>query len=142
MGSRESQISTSQESFHRGQRLQFIFDFLAKDQPVHDASEAHVMVHNAFDTIERKYAVGPRNKYPMRVSSFVGMPEMRYGERLVRYDSYLKHLLFLGDNGAIEIRTNEHRIAPKLHTHPYAELPVVFAKAGADGRGVWDPITS
>jgi hypothetical protein len=71
------------------------------------------------------------------------MEPIEHGDRTILHHWYKKHMLFLGDNGAIEIRASDRRaeVDPENRL-PYDELPLVFEKKGQDGHGVWERITS
>jgi hypothetical protein len=140
MSSHEGPGDRPRETWTRAERMERIFEQLSQEQPVQDASQAYEIVRSAFQNVESQYLiVHPNRRDTMRVSSFVGMPSMNYNGRTVLYDFYARDILFLGDNGSIEIRsTKPENVNATQESHPYSELPLRFAKRGADTRGVWE----
>jgi len=83
----------------------------------------------------------------MHVNPFWQMLKETFNGTEFYYDEYTKHILLIGENGSIEIRSTEDATldpAPssKGKLHPYDDLLLMFEKAGADGRRLWEGATS
>ena len=128
------------------ERLADVLRRLSQHKPAHNASEAHTMVEETFAAVEGPVVMHPGIDTPMTVNPPHTMRGLSYGNRTVLYDEYERHILFLGDNGSIEIRLSERQdsgpVSRKKATHPFADQKIIFEKAGADGRRVWDDSTS
>ncbi len=96
------------------------------------------MLDKAFEKIEGNMP-GKR----MYVHSLSEFEERAHGGKTIFVDMYEHHVLLLGENGSIEIRlTQDEKDASEELSHPYANLKVIFEKAGADGHYLWDTPTS
>lgn len=109
-------------------RLQIFFQRLAEAPAATNADDAYELLVKIMTAVEDEMSGVPNDPsrwqtdgrlYPPmddRQSEVPGSPEIR------RYRS-LKHITYIGQNGAIEITTSKNE--------------VVFRKAGADGKHVW-----
>jgi hypothetical protein len=111
-------------------RLQAFFERLAKAPAATNADDAYELLVRIMTAVEDEMSGVPADPtrwqtdgrlYPPlddRRSEVPGHPEIR------RFRS-LKHITYIGPNGAIEVTTSKN--------------DVVFRKAGADGKDVWQP---
>lgn len=115
------------------ERLQNILELLKSAAPVASAAEAHKMVADAFKKIESGVM------HSMIVIPFKSMSTVNFGERKAYYNLYSRHVLMLGENGAIEMRTSDVPAAPAdVRPTPYGDLELAFEKPGADGKKLWE----
>jgi len=141
-------IKWIKETPKKRERFADVLRYAAQSPPARDISGAHAVMDKAFDAIESQVPDHPDTGYRMYVHPLSQMEEIEYAHKRVFVDVYEKHILFLGENGSIEVRLAESGDSypdssdDKSLAHPYANLKVIFEKAGADGRYVWDAPTS
>ncbi len=129
----------AEKSPSKRERFKQILEHLAADAPARDAQGAHAMVANAFSAVELSLS----QKHRIELMSVIAFDDGQMGTfngRKYWTQVYENDMLILGENGAIEIRSTRERIAPSDDT-PFANLPLVFQKPGADGKGVWERAT-
>ncbi len=120
------------------ERLEAFYDLIREAPPASNFSEAYNLVRRSLEEVEKA------EFDMMRVNEFSELSETSVGNRKVLIDSYFGHLLFLGDNGSIEIRRKNKDDFPDRHaTHFDAETilnksETKFSKPGADGKKIWD----
>ncbi|RJR12580.1 hypothetical protein C4585_03455 [Candidatus Parcubacteria bacterium] len=120
------------------ERLASILRLVAQESAAQNESEAWAMLKRAFEKTESFKAGERMTIYPL--SSF---EMVEYAGRKIYLSTYTRHILFIGQNGAIEIRLlGNEEVETKDLPHPYANLKVVMEKKGADGHFLWETPTS
>lgn len=125
-------------------RYSKVLERLAEEPLASNEREAYALVERVFKAVEES-EVGHliEAKYHMRVYTFERLQTVSHSGRTVWYHIYAKDMLFLGDNGSIEIRSTEQDVIdPGSDTSPFCHFPVIFEKPGVDGRTVWQASTS
>lgn len=124
------------------ERLNAIFLILKESAPATSVEEAVEMTANAFKTIEEH--VVPLESERMSVMALSKSSFSTFKGRKFYFQNYRDHMIFFGENGAIDIRLLGDM--PKL-TKPILDakpdfamenMKCVFEKRGADGNGVWN----
>ena len=134
--------SRPEAGVQKHERLARIFQQLSDAPPANNAQEAHALVDNAFAGIESAATQNPNASPQMTVGAFDRMRDFDFNGRKVVYALYAKHVLFLGDNGAIEILAPEDPPVlslEQLGAPPFTSARFIFGKPGADGRNPWEP---
>jgi hypothetical protein len=125
------------------ERLGEIFALIEEAPAVSSSQSAYDLVHESFRTIEGvsiedNESIGDK----MVVVPFVDMILIP-GLNGVRFFIYDKHVMFISENGAIDIRlidpVKKVTLALLLRnpSYPKDHMKLIFAKNGSDGKGVW-----
>jgi hypothetical protein len=131
--------------------LQAIFRVINALPAASSAEEALAQIKDAFSSVDRELLQKGKIEKSYVVSSFSSLDSVNIGGKIVYYGLHGKDVLFLGENGAIDIQPGfnstyeTHEIMrrdPLLFKNRGKSIPP-FPKAGADTLGVWDiPPTS
>jgi hypothetical protein len=123
----------------RAERFNLIFDLMTKAPRAHTAEGALEIVSNAFNQVEQRQPL--RSNQKMKVDPFRQSISLPYKGHVVYCQMYDSHLLFLGENGAINIfRKNSDTRLSLLENNlddTIKSLRVEFSKSGADGKDMW-----
>jgi hypothetical protein len=115
--------------YSKQERLSEFFRRLLNAEPAHNASEARSQLTNILNEVENEMTSIPYGPsrwesdgrlYPPMDDS---VRKVQNRKDVVRY-RHVAHNTFIGNNGSIEIQDLKGN--------------VLFQKAGADGKGVWD----
>jgi len=123
------------------ERLEAIARLIIEAAPATSAEEANKLVRNSFKAVEDPLDIDDVEK--MEAHRFELLKEMSYGDKKIYYGLYIAHVLFLGENGAIDIRIIDkkfpvsEKLLEKQSSFPRA-MKLFLEKAGADGRKVWE----
>ncbi len=137
--------STKKESIVPSQRERFeaILEKIRMAPAAENAHGAHILVTQAFQDVERPLRMRGAIKHSMVTGNFSEMKGLRINQKRVLFELHIKHILFLGENGAIDIRRNDedNRVtAETLRADPSraTDLTVTFSKPGADGHEIFE----
>ena len=126
---------TEYQSRPRADRINDIFKLITSTSPVDTQEKAFALVDESFKAIEKEEG-GER----MSIGSFDEILTYRSEGKIIHYNWYYGHILFVGENGSIEIREKEKN----FDNDAFSEDPeyinqfnVVLKKKGADGKDVW-----
>jgi hypothetical protein len=112
------------------ERLTIFFERLDEAPPASTHEVAYELLCDTLNSIEDEFNDVPFNPDNWQTDGrmYPPQPDRAYEvdghPHLTRYKSF-KHNTYIGDNGAIEVRS-------------FPEETVLFSKQGADGRGVWE----
>lgn len=139
---RESLGNTGpEETPRKSDRLKTIIAILEEAKPAATAEEANMLVRKTFAESEDASGVETSR---MNVHALDSCYRMTYKGKKIYYQIYHKHVLFIADNGAIDIRKTDGgisvvaRLIEQHPSFPEEQLDIEFEKKGADGRGVWE----
>ncbi len=123
------------------ERLEKILTLLADGPTCSSAEEAHSLIHASFETVENAHDLEGDNK--MGISDLESMPTTSYEGRTLYFEEFTRHVLFMAENGAIDIRIRDDKVNLKTilkqqQAYPKERLQSVLEKSGFDGKGVWD----
>lgn len=122
-------------------RLKTILSLVEERPAAADAEEANALMVQAFEEVENALPLDEADKMHVHdLESFYD--PISYEGRKIYYQFYRHHIIFIADNGAIDIRgINEGMNSETIEkdpSFPSRGLPLLFEKAGADGHGVWN----
>lgn len=126
----------------RQERLRMIFERLDGAPAAHTAREAHELLTNVFRGIESDHE--PEGQQRMDVLPLNEDFVLSYAGRVVHFQHYNRHILFIDEGGAIDIRFIErdkvisYKLLQRDPTYPREQMKCIFEKPGADGHRVWD----
>lgn len=135
----ESSAAARAEIPSKGVRLQKILRTVEANEPASDAYEAFELMKRSFTASEN--LVSPEDK--MEVLPFENMDSMSIANKEILYSIYNSHVMFIGRNGAIDIRAIEKGFPPtqklfeKNPQFSYQNMKCIFSKPGADGGSVF-----
>jgi len=136
-----SMVSESYDAWRQAptlrERLADILRLVAQKPAAQSASEAHQMLEDAFEKVEHRMP-----GHQMYVHALSDFTEVQTGDQKVYTDSYERHLLRIGENGALEIRLLDATDTTEEQSRATTDLKVIFEKSGADGRYLRDAPTS
>ena len=138
----EGASESNERLFSRAERIAKILEKVDTFEPAENARAAYDQIVLAFDEIEGALRHDGSN---MGVDPLEGMTEIPSKNGSVRWSSYVSNVLIIAHNGAIEVRKKDRGI-PIMENVPGSKkiedalqnLKLLYAKAGADGKGVWE----
>jgi hypothetical protein len=113
------------------ERLEIFFERLSNCQLANTHQAAYELLCETLNSVEDQFADAPFNPDNWQTDGRMYPPqpdrarEVEGHPHVTRYRS-VKHNTYIGDNGALEIRSI-----------PEEDDGALFSKPGADGRGVW-----
>ncbi len=122
-------------------RLEAIARLILEAKPAASAEEANELVRRSFKAVEDPLDIDDAEK--MEAHRFDVLKEMSHKDKKIYFGLYISHILFLGENGSIDIRMIDRkfpvteRLLEKQPLFPQA-MKLFLEKAGADGQKVWD----
>jgi hypothetical protein len=122
-------------------RLEKIIAILANGPTCRSLEEAHGLVHATFEAVENSYTLDRDEK--MDVFELEFMSKLPFEGRTVYFEEFKRHILFIAENGAFDIRVRNEKDSLKAlvksqPTYAKQHLQSVLEKPGFDGKGVWD----
>ena len=126
-------------------RLKKIFEVLASYPNAVSAKGAHRLLTLAFESIENDPKIPHEQKGGEMNATHLGWhKEISYNGKNIQYETYKKHIVFIGSNGSIEILKDDAdpetdaRQSRGMNIQDMKDnLPSAFSKPGADGKNVW-----
>lgn len=145
--SHENPLNVQPIAADQKERFTRIMELIAKAPPAATAQEAHTLVTQSFQMVERPLRLSRQIKHSMVTGLFPKMEKIRINGRRVLFEVHIKHILFIGENGAIDIRRNSDtdRVTEsvlKKDPSRARTMEKTLAKPGSDGQGVWEETTS
>jgi hypothetical protein len=119
----------------REERITDVLKLIRFAPPPNNAEEAFNLVNDSFLEIEAQ-----ENEPRMRAGAFRDMLSIKHNEKNLYYTWYIGHVLFIGENGAIELREKQgdfDREEFKKDFKYINKFNIVFSKLGGDNQGVW-----
>lgn len=120
------------------ERLNDALELLAQFRAAKSPEEARHMFVLAFTEVESRI---PKAQRRLNLGSAEDMPVIPHDGKNIRVSWYKSHILYLGEHGAIEVCLYPRTEAPEDTAEVvqrHAEFTVVFEKAGADGKRMWE----
>lgn len=135
----ESSAAGMEEIPSKSARLKEILSKVSESEPATNAQEAYQIIQQSFNDVENAFL----KVYRMEVLPFEKMESLSYAGRQILYSIYNSHVMFIGDNGAIDIRGIDKsfpatkKLFDKDPEFPKTQMKSFFSKPGADGMKVW-----
>jgi hypothetical protein len=123
------------------ERLEKILDILKKGPLGSSAEEVYNFISTTFETFENKYS--PTEDDKMNLLGFEGIPATSYKGHTIYFEFFTRHVLFISENGAFDIRVRDDNVVlkdelKKQPSYVREHMKLVLEKPGFDGNGVWD----
>lgn len=129
------------ETVTKEERFAEILQLILQSSPATSATEAIKLCSRCFHQIETKYQIPERKM--MKVNGPYACRMLHTESTELMFQGHYKHYLFLGMNGAIEIREKKSKTEPndeEIISNPsiIQKMKVILEKPGADGKSVWE----
>ena len=134
----QQRLEASQPLSETRKTIDIALAMVMQDKAAQNPEEAREMFVRAFQKAEE--SVQEKNRR-LNMASVQDMAGAQYNNKRVFVSSYKSHIVFLGEQGAIEVCLYpkiDESVPEEEFIRKHSEFTVILKKAGADGKHVWE----